>query len=267
MTAPALITAKGLRVRFESRRSDQTLALDNVSIQIRKGECLALVGESGSGKTTLGKTLLGLQKPSEGSVVLHIDGSDTVITALGPSELRNIWRHMQMVFQDPYAALNPRMTVAEIIGEPLKVRDLGRSQALATEIISMAELCGITRNQLSRYPHAFSGGQRQRIAIARALILKPAFMVCDEPVAALDVSIRAQIINLLKDLQEELGLSYLFITHDLSLVPHIADRIAVMKDGKIVEEGAVEQVMKQPNADYTKALLAAVPRIPGLMPA
>lgn len=257
-----LISAKGIRVQFEGRHGQVTLALDDVDLAVAKGECVALVGESGSGKTTLGKVLLGLQKPDQGQVIFHHEDKDVEVTSLHAGALRELWQHTQMIFQDPYAALNPRMTVSEIIGEPLSVRSISKGRDLETAVRQMADFCGISSAQLSRYPHAFSGGQRQRIAIARALILKPAFIVCDEPVAALDVSIRAQIINLLKDLQAELALSYLFITHDLSLVPHIANRVAVMQAGRIVEEGETLQVMESPGEPYTARLMAALPRVP-----
>jgi peptide/nickel transport system ATP-binding protein len=234
-------------------------AVDNVSFKIIKGENLGLVGESGSGKTTLGRTLIHLIEPTGGEVLFNTGNTITDITKLKRNELRRQWRNMQMIFQDPYASLNQRMTVKDIIGEPLITNKLVRKDELTEKIKKIAILCGLKTSQLGRYPHAFSGGQRQRIAIARALVMNPEFIVCDEPVSALDVSIQAQILNLLKDLQKELNLTYLFIAHDLSAVAYACDRVAVMYLGKIVEMAITEKLYYTPKHPYTEALMAAIP--------
>jgi len=234
-------------------------AVNNVSFKIMKGENLGLVGESGSGKTTLGRTLIHLIEPTGGEVLFNTGNTITDITKLKRNELRHQWRNMQMIFQDPYASLNQRMTVKDIIGEPLVTNKLVRKDELNEKIKKIAILCGLKTSQLSRYPHAFSGGQRQRIAIARALVMNPEFIVCDEPVSALDVSIQAQILNLLKDLQKELHLTYLFIAHDLSAVAYACDRVAVMYLGRIVEMAITEKLYYTPKHPYTEALMAAIP--------
>ncbi|MCK5155754.1 MAG: ABC transporter ATP-binding protein, partial [Spirochaetales bacterium] len=203
-------------------------AVNNVSFEIIKGENLGLVGESGSGKTTLGRTLIHLIEPTGGEVIFNTGEEKIDVAKLRRNELRHQWRNMQMIFQDPYASLNQRMTVRDIIGEPLVANKLASGDELNEKIKDMAILCGLKTSQLRRYPHAFSGGQRQRIAIARALIMHPEFIVCDEAVSALDVSIQAQILNLLKDLRHELDLTYLFVAHDLSAVAYACDRVAVM---------------------------------------
>ncbi len=236
-------------------------AVSGVSLDVHKGETLGLVGESGSGKTTLGRAILRLQEPTGGEVIFHIDDRHVSLGGLRTSELRRIWRHMQMVFQDPYASLNPRMTVREIIAEPLMVHRQGTSKEILKRVEEIAEMCGLQREQLRRYPHAFSGGQRQRIAIARALALMPEFIVCDEPVSALDVSIQAQILNLLKELQKKLGLTYLFIAHDLATVAYICDRVAVMYLGQIVELADTTKLYYTPKHPYTEALMSAIPDI------
>ena len=230
-------------------------AVDGVSFDIYEGETLGIVGESGCGKSTCGRAVLRLYELTEGSVV--IDGED--IATLSPEKLRLKRPSMQMVFQDPQACLNPRMTVASIIGEPLDEHtDWSRAKKLE-RIYELMDAVGLNRDYANRYPHAFSGGQRQRIGIARALALNPRFIVCDEPIAALDVSIQAQVVNLLEELQEQFGLTYMFISHDLSMVRHIADRVAVMYLGKIVELAPVSMLYDAPLHPYTEALLSAVP--------
>ncbi len=234
-------------------------AVNNVSFTIKKGENLGLVGESGSGKTTLGRTLIHLIEPTRGEVLFNTGENKIDIAKLRRGELRYQWRNMQMIFQDPYASLNQRMTVRDIIGEPLVANKLASGDELNEKIKNMAVLCGLKTSQLSRYPHAFSGGQRQRIAIARALIMHPQFIVCDEAVSALDVSIQAQILNLLKDLRHELDLTYLFVAHDLSAVAYACDRVAVMYLGRIVEMAVTEELYYKPKHPYTEALMSAIP--------
>lgn len=231
-------------------------AVDGVSFEIRKGETLGLVGESGCGKTTVGRSMLRLIPATSGRVIF--DGAD-VYAAQG-AELKRLRRQMQIIFQDPAGSLNPRMRIASIVGEPLTVHNLVQSKdELRSRVEDLLETCGMPKASADRYPHEFSGGQRQRIGIARALALNPRFIVCDEPTSALDVSIQSQILNLLADLRDDLGLSYLFISHDMAVIQHICDRIAVMYQGKIVERGSRQQVMEDPQHPYTKALLSAVP--------
>jgi oligopeptide/dipeptide ABC transporter ATP-binding protein len=247
------------RARLFSRHKAFLRAVDGVSFEIHKGETLGLVGESGSGKTTLGRAILRLIEPTGGRVIFKNGNGETDIVTLSRNELRRQWRHMQMIFQDPYASLNPRMTVKEIIGESLYANRLASGGQMDERILDIARLCGLNIRQLSRYPHAFSGGQRQRIAIARALVMHPQFIVCDEPVSALDVSIQAQILNLLKDLQKELGLTYLFIAHDLSTVAYACDRVAVMYLGRLVEMATTKELYYRPKHPYTEALMSAIP--------
>ncbi|HKU56927.1 MAG TPA: ATP-binding cassette domain-containing protein [Gaiellaceae bacterium] len=230
-------------------------AVDGVGFEIEEGQTLGLVGESGSGKSTTAYAALQLLRPTAGSV--RFDGRE--LTSLRGEALRQVRRQMQIVFQDPYASLNPRMTVGRIVAEPLKAHGIGTRRSRRASVARLLELVGFDPSYTNRYPHEFSGGQRQRIGIARALALNPKLVVCDEPVSALDVSIQAQILNLLKDLQHDLGLTYLFIAHDLAVVRAMSDTIAVMHEGRIVEQGPAEQVYTQPQTDYTRALLAAVP--------
>jgi oligopeptide transport system ATP-binding protein len=243
---------KGLLI---DREVDQVRAVDGVSFSIPRGETLGLVGESGSGKSTVCRAMLQLLAPTSGSV--RFEGRE--IIGLSRRQLRPLRRQMQMIFQDPYASLNPRKRVGQIVGEPLKLQGIASGSDLRKQVRELLDRVGLAPEHYDRYPHEFSGGQRQRIGIARAIALKPKLVVADEPVSALDVSIQAQIINLLDDLQDELGLTYLFVAHDIGVVRHISDRIAVMHHGKIVEIGSAEQVCEHPGDEYTKKLLAAVP--------
>jgi peptide/nickel transport system ATP-binding protein/oligopeptide transport system ATP-binding protein len=230
-------------------------ALDNVSISLREGSTLAVVGESGSGKSTLARCLLQLQPLDSGEVLFT--GQD--LAKLDGVALRSIRKNLQMVFQDPFASLNPRMRVGEIVGEGLLIHQMGNASEQQQKVVAMLKRVGLTEADMQKYPHEFSGGQRQRIGIARALVLKPKVVVCDEPVSALDVSIQAQILLLLKELQAEMALSYVFISHDLRVVRHIADDIVVMYQGKVVEQGSVVDIYQQPQHEYTRNLLAAIP--------
>ncbi len=237
------------------RKVGEVKAVDGVSFEIKSGETLGLVGESGSGKSTTGFCILQLLKPTSGEVLF--EGTD--LMKLGREDMRQMRREMQIVFQDPYSSLDPRMTVGDIVGEPLIVHGIGTRKDRSVRIRELLDVVGFDPSFTNRYPHEFSGGQRQRIGIARALALSPKLIVCDEPVSALDVSIQAQILNLLKDLQQDFGLTYLFIAHDLAVVRAMSDRIAVMTKGELVEIGPAEQVYTNPTHDYTKALLSAVP--------
>jgi oligopeptide transport system ATP-binding protein len=237
------------------REVDQVRAVDGISFDVAPGETLGLVGESGSGKSTACRTMLQLLKPTSGSV--RFEGRE--IAGLSRGELRPLRRQMQMIFQDPYASLNPRKRVGQIVGDPLRLQKVASGSELRHRVQELLDRVGLSPEHYDRFPHEFSGGQRQRIGIARAIALKPKLIVADEPVSALDVSIQAQIVNLLDDLQDELGLTYVFIAHDIGVVRHISDRIAVMHDGKIVEQGEADQVCERPRDEYTKKLLAAVP--------
>lgn len=260
--AGVLVEAKGLTMRFPiagsmwSRSRQVVHAVEDVSFVVHRGETLGLVGESGSGKTTLGRLALRLYRPSAGRI--YFDGVD--LTDQSVRALRPLRRQMQIVFQDPYSSLNPRMTVLAALREPMLVHGLARSrQDAKARVAALLERVGLRADQMDRYPHEFSGGQRQRVGIARALAVEPRFIVTDEPVSALDVSIQAQIINLLADLREQLALSYLFIAHDLHVVRHISDRVAVMYLGRLVETAPTEALFDEPLHPYTKALLSALP--------
>ena len=245
---PILLEVKNLKTWFPIRRGilqrtvGHVKAVDDVSFFVRRGETLGLVGESGCGKTTVGRTLLRLYEPTSGEV-----------------NLRKLRRQMQIIFQDPGGSLNPRMRVGNIVGEPLEVHGITSGDETRVRVEELLVKCGLWKQAADRYPHEFSGGQRQRIGIARALSLNPRLIVCDEPTSALDVSIQSQILNLLADLQKEMGLSYLFISHDMAVIHHICDRIAVMYNGKIVEEGSRDEIINSPKHPYTQALLSAVP--------
>jgi peptide/nickel transport system ATP-binding protein/oligopeptide transport system ATP-binding protein len=233
-------------------------AVDDVSFEIQKGQTVGLVGESGSGKTTIGRAIIRLIQPTSGTITYE----DTDITKLSASEFRPWRKKIQIIFQDPYNSLNPRLSIFEIIGEALEIHFPKMSRADRRErVAELLEKVGLKRDHLDRYPHEFSGGQRQRIGIARALAVDPAFIVCDEPVSALDVSVQAQIVNLLQDLQEELGLTYLFIAHDLAVVEHISDFVLVMNQGKIVEAATAQAIYENPQDEYTRKLLSAVPKL------
>jgi oligopeptide transport system ATP-binding protein len=257
-----LVSVRNLKMYFPVRRGliiDRVVghvhAVDDISFGVRKGETLGLVGESGCGKSTTGRAVLQIYKPTAGEVRFH----DKDITKLNTRELRHLRRDMQMIFQDPFASLDPRMTVGSIIAEPLEIHNLYKGKEKEEKVREMLRTVGLNPYFANRYPHEFSGGQRQRIGIARALALEPEFIVCDEPISALDVSIQAQVINLLEELQEQFNLTYLFIAHDLAVVRHISDRVAVMYVGKIVEIAERNELYELPLHPYTKALLSAVP--------
>jgi oligopeptide transport system ATP-binding protein len=256
-----LVKVVDLKMHFPIRRGvlqrkvGAVKAVDGISFEVYPGETLGLVGESGCGKSTTARVILQLYRATGGKV--YFEGEDLLATK--GEQLRLIRRRMQMIFQDPYASLNPRMTVGDIIGEPLEVHSLARGAERDKRVAALLKLVGLNAKIAARFPHEFSGGQRQRVGVARALALNPSFIVCDEPISALDVSIQAQVVNLLKDLQAELGLTYLFIAHDLSMVRHISDRVAVMYLGKIVETADQQELFNNPLHPYTRALLSAVP--------
>jgi peptide/nickel transport system ATP-binding protein/oligopeptide transport system ATP-binding protein len=249
-----LLQIKNLK-KYYKVEGRQLKAVNDVSLDIYPGETIGLVGESGCGKSTAGKTIVRMHEPTSGEVIFN--GED--VFKLKGRSLNKLKKDMQIIFQDPYSSLNPRMTVEEIIGEPLDLHKIARGQERRNRIIELLELVGLKADHINRFPHEFSGGQRQRIGIARALALNPKFIVCDEPISALDVSIQAQVVNLLKDLQERMNLTYLFIAHDLSMVKYISDRILVMYLGNMVELAESESLYKEPLHPYTKALLSAVP--------
>jgi len=256
-----LIQVRGLKVHFPVRSGifqteiGTVKAVDGIDFEIRRGETLGLVGESGCGKSTTGRALIRLRDPTEGTVTF--DGIE--LGKLKPEALRKMRRRMQIIFQDPYGSLDPRMTVGSTIAEPIETHNLAKGNQRRERIADLLRIVGLDPKYVSRYPHEFSGGQRQRIGVARALAVEPEFIVCDEPISALDVSIQAQVLNLLTDLRNQLGLTYLFIAHDLSVVKHISDRVAVMYLGKIVELGPPDVMYAQPGHPYTRALLSAVP--------
>ncbi|MEN6393812.1 MAG: oligopeptide/dipeptide ABC transporter ATP-binding protein [Anaerolineaceae bacterium] len=262
-----LVEVQNLKTHFPirqglfSRVTGTVKAVDGVSFVIRRGETFGVVGESGSGKTTVGRSILRAIRHTSGSCHFWLtEDKDVDIFSLEPAELRLFRRHMQMIFQDPYASLNPRMTVREIIAEPLVATRLVKNRSeLEDRVVEVARRCRLNIDYLKRYPHAFSGGERQRIGIARSLVLHPEFIVCDEPVSALDVSIQAEILNLLYDLQSEFNLTYLFIAHDLSVVEHVSDQVAVMYLGRLVEIAATTELFNHPRHPYTEALLSAIP--------
>ena len=257
-----LVDVRDLKMHFPLTRGiifqrvvGHVRAVDGVSFSIERGQTLGLVGESGSGKTTIGRTIVRLYKPTGGQVLF----GDTDLAKLGGEELRQIRRRVQMVFQDPFASLNPRYTIGSLIAEPMHVYNIGSSSEIREKTAELLSVVGLRAEYIDRYPHEFSGGQRQRIAVARALAINPEFVIADEPVSALDVSVRAQVLNLLQRLQKQFDLTYLFVSHDLSVVRHVADRIAVMYLGKIVELADRDELYATPKHPYTQALLSAVP--------
>lgn len=268
METTPLITVEDLRVHFPiyskglfRKVAGHVKAVDGVSFSLGRGETLGLVGESGSGKTTIGRAILRALDVTAGSITFQANGEPVDLLALHGSNLKHFRRNMQLIFQDPYASLNPRMTVRDIIAEPLECLNAGSRQEIDEQIRAVAATCKLNVEHLRRFPHAFSGGQRQRICIARALSTHPKFLVCDESVSALDVSIQAEVINLLMDLQQELGLTYLFIAHDLSVVAHISTQVAVLYVGRFTELAPTKELFFKPLHPYTKALMSAVPTI------
>ncbi len=256
MSEKTLLEVEGLKKYFQVGKGQTLKAVDDISFQIKKGQTLGLVGESGCGKTTVGRTLLRIYEPDAGKILF--DGKD--ISRASKKEAKELTRRMQMVFQDPYASLNPFFTVGEIVEEGMKIHKMYHSETERMErVYELLEMVGLNKDHANRFPHEFSGGQRQRVGIARALALNPEFIVCDEPISALDVSIQAQVVNMLMKFQEEMDLTYLFIAHDLSMVRHIADQTAVMYLGTMVEYGSTRDVYEHPVHPYTRGLLSAVP--------
>ena len=256
MSEKMLLEVEGLKKYFQVGKGQTLKAVDDISFQIKKGQTLGLVGESGCGKTTVGRTLLRIYEPDTGKILF--DGKD--ISRVSKKEAKELTRRMQMVFQDPYASLNPFFTVGEIVEEGMKIHKMYHSETERMErVYELLEMVGLNKDHANRFPHEFSGGQRQRVGIARALALNPEFIVCDEPISALDVSIQAQVVNMLMKFQEEMDLTYLFIAHDLSMVRHIADQTAVMYLGPMVEYGSTRDVYEHPVHPYTRGLLSAVP--------
>jgi oligopeptide/dipeptide ABC transporter ATP-binding protein len=264
--APVLLEVKDLKKHFPIRRgffrrvTGQVRAVDGVTFSIREGETLGLVGESGCGKTTTGRCILRAYEPTAGEVWFRKNDEMINVFQVPKNEMKALRREMQIVFQDPFSSLNPRMTVMDIVSEPLRIHGITKGAELKSQVRELLEAVGLKTQHMNRYPYAFSGGQRQRIGVARALALRPKLIVCDEPVSALDVSVQAQTLNLLEDLQQEFGLTYLFIAHDLSVVEHISNRVAVMYLGVIVELASAEELYANPLHPYTEALLSAVPR-------
>jgi peptide/nickel transport system ATP-binding protein len=263
-----LLEIKDLKVYFPIRSKNlfggvtkHVKAVDGVSFHIEKGETLGLVGESGSGKTTVGRSILRAIEPTDGKVTFNVEGEAFDLSQIPDKEMRVFRKHMQLIFQDPYSSLNPRMTVRDIIAEPLVAQKLAKGKDVDKRVQEAAALCKLNLEYLRRFPHAFSGGQRQRIGIARALVSRPQFIVCDESVSALDVSIQAEILNLLMDLQAEFGFTYLFIAHDLSVVAHISKRVAVMYLGQLVELAPTKDLFYAPKHPYTEALMSAIPEV------
>jgi oligopeptide/dipeptide ABC transporter ATP-binding protein len=246
---------------FSRKQIGAVKAVDDVSFDLKRGETLGLVGESGSGKTTCARTILRALAPTSGQALFHADGDTVDLATLPEKNLKPLRQKMQMIFQDPFSSLNPRMTVGDIVAEPLVIHNMAKGQELEDRVVETLVKVGLKPEHRQRYPHAFSGGQRQRIGIARALIMNPSLVVADEAVSALDVSVQAQVINLLADLQDEFNLTYIFVAHDLSVVQHICDRVAVMYAGKIVELAETEELFADPRHPYTRALLSAVPNI------
>jgi oligopeptide/dipeptide ABC transporter ATP-binding protein len=264
--APILLEVKGLKKHFPIRKgffrrvAGYGRAVDGVNFFIREGETLGLVGESGCGKTTTGRTILRAYEPTAGEVWFRTNGEMINVFQVPKNEMKALRREMQIIFQDPFSSLNPRMTVMDIVSEPLRIHGIAKGAELKSRVRELLEAVGLKAQHMNRYPYAFSGGQRQRIGVARALALRPKLIICDEPVSALDVSVQAQTLNLLEDLQKEFGLTYLFVAHDLSVVEHISSRVAVMYLGAIVELASAEELYDNPLHPYTEALLSAVPR-------
>ena len=266
MPEASLLEVRGLKKYFPIEKGllrrvvGHVRAVDDVSLSIDKGKTLGLVGESGSGKTTLGRCVLRAVDLTAGEILFHHDGISTDLAQLSRRDMRDFRKHMQMIFQDPFSSLDPRKTVFDIVSEPLRINKIVAGRALEDRVRTALEHVGLDVRYMKRYPHAFSGGQRQRIGIARALSINPQLIVCDEAVSALDVSVQAQILNLLKDLQEDFNLTYLFIAHDLSVVEHVSDDVAVMYVGKLVEQAPTQELFTRPRHPYTEALLSAIPR-------